>query len=295
MQVRPGRLVRLLGIALVIGIPASQAALYAANLDPVDMTSYLWAGEAWRTTGNPYTPAEVVVDGNPIYRYAPWFAVPWIWLSQLPDGVVGTSWAVLMAACGVLAVVPVLRAWGAIAIPLAAFFGGWLVAIGLNGNVQPALVALLAWGVERRWGPAAVAVAASLKAVPILYVIVYAGRGEWSRVAWTLGLTLVLVAPMLLFDIPALSVTAGESLSLFSASPFLWAVVAIASVVAAVLLARTRYAWLTAGVAVLAALPRAFVYDVTFLLPGLSERRTEEPARGQSGVTSRAPVADPAR
>lgn len=273
MVSRAARLLRLLGIALVIGLPLAQAILYAVDFDPVDMTSYLWAGEAWRTTGNPYAAAPVIEDGNPIYRYAPWFAVPWMVLSLLPTGLVEVLWAVAMVGCAVAAVVPVLRAWGAPAIPVAAFFGGWLVAIGLNGNVQPALIALLAWGVDRRWGPAAIAVAASLKGVPLLYVLVYAGRGEWVRVLVTLSLTAVLVGPMLLFDIPPLSTDAGESLSLFSTSPVLWLLVAFVSAAVALYAARTRYAWLAAGVAVLMALPRAFVYDLTFLLPGLSERR----------------------
>lgn len=286
MRFRPERFVRLLGVALVIGIPASQAVLYAVNFDPVDMSSYMWAGEAWRTTGNPYAPAEVVVDGNPIYRYAPWFAIPWIALSQLPVEVVEVGWAAAMVLCAVLAIVPVLRAWGPPAIPVAGFFVGWLVAVGLNGNVQPALIALLAWGVERRWGPAAIAVAASLKAVPLLYVVVYAGRGEWSRVAWTLGLTAVLVAPMLWFDIPEQSLAAGDSYSLLSVSPYLWFAVAVACVVAAFALARTRYAWLAAGLSVLMALPRAWVYDITFLLPGISERRVPDPATSNEAIGS---------
>jgi hypothetical protein len=263
---------RLIGLALVIGLPLSQVAAYAADFAPRDLASYLWAGEAWRTTGSPYTEAAVVVDGNPIYRYAPWFALPWIWLSHLPRPVIEVGWAAATSACAGLAVVPVLRAWGRRALPLAIFFFGWLMAIGLNGNVQPAVIALLAWGVDRRWGPVAIAVAASLKAVPILYVVVYAGRGEWSKVALTLGITAVLVGPMLLFDIPASSTDPGASYSLYATSPIAWAVVACACVVAAFLLARTAYAWLAAGLVTLMALPRAFVYDITFLLPGLSER-----------------------
>lgn len=292
MLSRPERIVRLLGIALVVGIPISQALQYATTFDPVDMTSYLWAGEAWRTTGSPYTAAETIVAGNPIYRYAPWFAVPWIWLSTWPEAIVEVVWATLMVACAIAAIVPILRAWGPRAIPVAGFFGGWLVGIGLNGNVQPALIALLAWGLGRRWGPAAIAIAASLKAVPILFVLVYAGRGEWARVAWTLGLTAILVAPMLLFDIPAVSTAAGESLSLFSVSPVLWLVVAAACAGAALALSRTRYAWLAAGLAALMALPRAFVYDLTFLLPGSSERIGRGDATEAVGTGA---AADPAR
>ena len=58
--------------------------------------------------------------------------------------------------------------------------------------------------------------------------------------------------------------------------------------IVAYLLARTRYAWLAAGVAVAMALPRAFIYDITFLLPGLSERRA---ATEQSGPPLDEPAA----
>lgn len=263
---------RLIALAIVLGVPLSQVVVYTLEFYPRDMASYVWAGEAWRTTGNPYTAAPVIIDDNPIYRYAPWFAIPWIGLSLLPEQVLELGWTAAMVGCALLAVVPLFRAFGVRAIPVAGFFLGWLIAIGLNGNVQPALVALLAWGVERRWGPFAIALAASLKAVPILYVIVYAGRGEWRKVAWTIGLTVPLVAPMLLFEIPALNLAAGESYSLFGVSPLVWGIVAAGCALVALAAARTRYAWLASGVAVLMSLPRAFIYDITFMLPGLSER-----------------------
>lgn len=277
------RLVRTLGLALVIGLPLSQVLLYAVAFEPADLQSYLWAGEAWRTTGNPYTQAPTIVDGNPIYRYAPWFAAPWIWLSTLPTDLVEVGWAAVMTVSAVLAVVPLFQAHGARALPVGGFFLGWLVAAGLNGNVQPALVALLAWGAPRNWGPAAIAVAASLKGVPILFALVYVGRREWGKAGWTAVLTVPLVAPMLLFDIPAVSTSAGQSYSLYATSPILWGAVAAGCAMITLVLARTRYAWLAAGTTVLMALPRAFVYDLTFMLPGLSERVTgmpREPAGG---------------
>lgn len=272
------RAMRLTALAIVIGVPLSQIVVYTSDFYPRDLASYLWAGEAWRTTGNPYTEAAVIVDDNPIYRYAPWFAIPWIWLSLLPTEVVEVGWAVAMACCAGLAVVPLFRTFGLRALPLGTFFFGWAVAIGLNGNVQPALIALLAWGVDRRWGPAAIAIAASLKAVPLLYVLVYAGRREWHKVLLTIAITIPLVAPMLLFEIPALNTAAGESYSLYGTSPVLWAAAAGACALATIGLARTRYGWLAAGVTVLMSLPRAFIYDITFLLPGLSERRSHADA-----------------
>jgi len=268
------RLVRVLGLSLVIGLPLSQVLIYAVAFEPADLESYLWAGEAWRTTGNPYAQAPMIIDGNPIYRYAPWFAVPWIWLSTLPTDLVEVGWAAVMTVSAVLAVIPLFQAHGARALPVGAFLLGWLVAAGLNGNVQPAVVALLAWGVPRSWGPGAIAVTASLKAVPILFALVYVGRGEWGRAVWTAALTVPLVAPMLLFDIPAVNTSAGQSYSLYATSPILWGAVAAGCAIISLVLARTRYAWLAAGTTVLMALPRAFVYDLTFMLPGLSERAT---------------------
>ena len=269
---------RLVATALLLGVALSQVIFYLMPFEPVDATSYTWAGEAWRTVGNPYAEAPTVVDGNPIYRYAPWFAVPWVWLSLLPHDVVERAWAVLMAACGVIAVVPMFQAHGVRALPFGGFMLGWLVAIGLNGNVQPAIVAVLAWTLERKWGPLAIAACASLKAVPILFAVVYAGRGEWRKVAVTVALTGVLVAPMLLFEIPGLSTAPGESYSLFATSPITWIVVAIGAVLATVAAARSRYAWAVAGTAVALALPRAFLYDVTFLAPGAPRSAAARPA-----------------
>ena len=267
------RAMRLVAMAIVIGVPLSQIVVYSTDFFPVDISSYLWAGEAWRTTGNPYAEAPLIVNDNPIYRYAPWFAVPWMALSLLPTQVVEYMWVAVMILCATLAVVPLFRSFGWRAFPVGGFFFGWLVAIGLNGNVQPALIAVLAWGLNRRWGPAAIAIAASLKAVPILYVLVYVGRGEWRKVAFTIAMAVALVAPMLLFKIPDVNTAAGTSYSLYGISPVLWGLIAIACAAIAVALARTRYGWLAAGTTVLMALPRTFIYDITFLLPGLSERR----------------------
>jgi hypothetical protein len=268
----PFRLARLLILAVVLGLPLSQVIIYTVQFNPVDTSSYIWAGEAWRTTGNPYSLSPEIVGDNPIYRYSPWFALPWIGLSLLPTRVVEVGWVMLMVSCAFIAVIPLFRAYGVTAIPVGGFFLGWLIAIGLNGNVQPAMIALLAWGVTRRWAPLAVAVCASLKAVPLFYILVFIGRREWRKVGWTILITGSLVAPMLLFEVPASSTSTGVSYSLFGVSPILWLVVAGLAAVLAVALARTKVAWIAGGAAVLLALPRTFLYDLTFLMPGLDER-----------------------
>lgn len=276
------RLPRLIATALLLGLAMSQVIAHAVPFEPTDASSYTWAGQAWRETGDPYAPAPVIVDDNPIYRYAPWFAVPWMLLSLLPHDVVERVWALCMVVCAFIAVVPVFRSYGPRAIPLGGFMLGWLIAIGLLGNIQPALIALLTWGVERRWGPVAVGVCASLKAVPLLFALVYAGRGEWKKAVTACGVTAALTAPMLLFEIPDLSTQPGASYGLFAMSPYLWMLTAVAGVVASLLFARSRYAWLAASTAVVLALPRAFFYDATFELVGATE-----PKPGRSKITPR--------
>jgi hypothetical protein len=159
------------------------------------------------------------------------------------------------------------------AVPFATLMLGLLVGMAASGNVQPLLVAWLVWGVERRSGPLWIALAASLKAVPLLYAIVYIGRRQWWRVAATVVVTALLTAPMLLFQLPPLVTDFGGSNSLSNVSLALWAAVAASAIVVAIFLAfrRSRYAWLAAGTAVVLALPRLFLYDTTFILPGVAE------------------------
>lgn len=270
---------RLVAIALAIGVPMSQWIVLAIRFNPEDVTSYLWAGEAWLTLGNPYAPADELIGFNPIYRYAPWFAVPWIWLSTLPQDAVGVGWTVLMVACAVAAVVPLFRAFGMAALPLGGFMLGWLLAIALQGNVQPAIVAALVWGLNTRFGPLVIAACASLKYTPILYVLVYVGRRDWRRATVTLGLTFALLGPMLLFEIPSLAFSTSGWPSLLRDAPLVWLLLLLVACVSTLWLARGRWSWPAAGLAVTLAFPRAFNYDVTFLLPGVAEAKTEDRQR----------------
>jgi hypothetical protein len=148
------------------------------------------------------------------------------------------------------------------------FFG-----MAAGGNVHGLMIAWLVFGVERRSGPIWIAVAASLKAVPILYVLVYAGRGEWRKVAETLAITAVLVAPMFFFDRPPLQSEFGISNSLAQIHPALfWGLAGLSVLVAVYVVFRLRrYAWLATGAAAYFCLPRVFLYDVTFILPGIAE------------------------
>ena len=65
---------------------------------------------------------------------------------------------------------------------------------------------------------------------------------------------------------------AGQAASLY-AVPVLYFVVGGLAVGATLALARTRYGWLAAATTVVLALPRLFVYDVTYLLVGADAPR----------------------
>jgi hypothetical protein len=142
------------------------------------------------------------------------------------------------------------------------------------GNVQPLLIAALMFGSRGRGGPLVVAACASLKVVPILMVLVDIRRGELKRAAITLGIFAVLVAPMLLHDLSGYSTAVGpRQLSLAQVWPGLWLAVALLSVLATIVLGRSRYRWLAAGVAMVLTLPRLLTYELSFLMVGMIEER----------------------
>lgn len=166
-----------------------------------DMQGYWDAGLRLRAGEPLYNPPPPgVVDQLGVYRHAPWFALTWVPLTFLPHGVVTLAWG--LAICAAIA----YMMWS-LATPLtpagvaAALLIGWLtLQTGMFGNVQSLMVAGLVWGLPRRSGPLWIAVAASLKITPLLFVLAYARQREWRRVAWTLGLTILLWAPALVFN-----------------------------------------------------------------------------------------------
>jgi hypothetical protein len=180
-----------------------------------------------------------------------------------------------MVAAALVSTIPLLRlgptGWAAFA-----FFFPLQLQGAVFGNVQPLLVLMLMWGVERRSGPLWIALGASLKAVPIALALVYAGRGEWRRAGIAAALTALLVAPMLLFDLSGYSTDPGPNQdSLAGVSLYLFVPIAIASLIAAYRLASTRYAWAAGAFAMIASLPRLLSYEATFMLAGLAQKRRD--------------------
>ena len=276
---RLARYARLVVVAVVIAITILNALWALMDWHLHDMNVYWTAGEQWRLTGNPYTLVPGTND-NSVYRYAPWFAALWVPLTELPRIVVNVGWSAILVATSFTAVWPLVRSGGRATFLLALLMWGIMFGMAAGGNVHGLMIAWLVFGAERRSGPVWIALAASLKVVPILYILVYAGRGQWRRAGLTVLLTGLLVAPMLLFDRPPLASEFGVSNSLWSIAPWLWiAAVPVCLAVAAYVAFRwNRYAWPTLGAIMNLILPRLFIYDVTFLLPGLAETIDRERA-----------------
>lgn len=217
-------------------------------------------------SGDPLYPA-VDPDSAAAYRYAPWFAAVMVPLLIVPEPIMKVAWAAaLLGASG--AVLWRLRgSWAGYA--LMGLVGAYLLRSAAYGNVQPFIVLALLLTVERRSGPVWIGLAASLKAVPLLFVLVYLGRREWARAAQAIGLTILLAAPMLLFDLASYPLAPGPGFTLLPLAPL--------AIVGAVVAARSRFRWAAAAMAVIASLPRLVVYDLSFLLVAVqSHHQTEK-------------------
>jgi hypothetical protein len=261
------RVARTVALAVVIGIGLFNLLQAVTNWTLSDAAAY-WNAALRLRDGLPLYPLLANVDASEVYRYAPWFAWATVPLSLLPVQVAGALWSAILLAASALALVPLVRARAWI---LVALFAPILVGISAVGNVQPLLIAPLVWSVERRSGPVWIGVAASLKIFPILFAAVYLGRREWSRAAIATAVAVALWAPAFLYDLRGYATDAGQAASLF-AVPALWLLLVGAGIVATLRLARGRFAWLAAGVDIVVALPRLFVYDVTFLMVGAAPR-----------------------
>ena len=261
-------------VATLIALAAWTEFNHAAALSSgSDMDAY-WEAALRLREGQPLYRPGLETDSD-LYRYAPWFAMLWVPLTFLPKDAVLLAWMTLCLAAAIASVAPLIRegvaGWAALAFLLPFQLEG-----AAFGNVQPLLVLALVWGAPRSSGPVWIALGASLKGAPLVLAAVYAGRGEWRRVAWTLGLTAALVAPMLLFDLSRYSTEiGGGQMSLMQVSPLLWAVVGLGTVGITVALARTRYAWLAGAIATMFALPRFLLYQVSFVVVGLARDRLE--------------------
>jgi hypothetical protein len=268
------RLSRLLVVALILGSAvglslALSGVGVAIGLFPPpelrDWHAYYAAAERLRE-GAPLFPAVADPNAETTYRYSPWFAVAWIPLTLLPREAAGVVWVGLMYAAVAVALVPLLRSGRLPAQLLAALMLPFLVQAADQGNVHPLLVAALVHGVDGRWGPIAIGVAASLKGFPILYAGHYALRRQWGHCLASLLVAAALLAPFLLTDLTHYPLLAGPTGSLNLISPLAWLAGAAIGIAAAVRFARSPAGWFATSLAIVLAMPRLVLYDMSYLL-----------------------------
>lgn len=270
LQLLRSRLPRMLVLAICIGYAFANVVWSVTAWEIPDVGAY-WNAALRLREGDQLYPPVSDVNASEVYRYAPWFAFSWIPLTYLPRPLVDALWSGALVVASVAVIVPPLKLRRAEVLAFTAVAGSFLILIASRGNVQPLMVAALVYGVDRRSGPLWIAACASLKATPILFALVYAGRGEWRKAALTVGLTATLVLPMLYFGVDDYTTDPGASHSLYSTSPLLYLAVAGASVAVAAYVAwrHRHWAWLAASIAVILCLPRYFPYEFTFLFVAL--------------------------
>ena len=267
---RVERVARFIATGIVLGWLAYTLASWFLAWNPADARAYYLAAERLRD-GEPLYPA-MHPDAHEVFRYAPWFAVAFLPFTLLPIEVATHAWSVAMLACAGLAVVPVLRLGGRAAVLLAALLGALLAETAMFGNAHPLVVAILSWTVARPSAPWWLAVATSIKLVPIGFVLPWLGLRRARDAAIAVGASVLLFLPMLAFDLSGYVTSPGEGLmSVYAASPVLWALTAAAAVIAAVWLAgrASPYAYVAAGAAMFLVPPRVSTAYLAFLLPAV--------------------------
>lgn len=258
-------------IGLLFATMLIRIALIATDWNLGDINAYWLAAERLKN-GEPLYLGSLDPDSYSVFRYAPWFAWLWVPLTYLPRLLVEVAWTAALAVAAGALLVGLARLRSAAAWALAMVMAPWLLSLVQVGNIQPFVVAALAFGISRRSGPLWIGITASLKAAPLLFALVYVARREWTKVVLAAVVTAVFLAPFLLYDLSGYETAPGRSYSLFYyASPVAWVVGAVASSVVAVGLAvrHSRYVWVAAAVAVMLVAPRTHVTYATYLLVGV--------------------------
>ena len=289
---RRRRWVGLLAIGLLLLFAIGDIWLRRFNWGFEDVRAY-WEAALRVREGLPLYRGPDDPNSYGVFRYAPWFAWMWVPLTYLPRQAAELLWGAALAASALAVLRALVRLRTAAAVALAVLLAPMFSSLVQVGNVQPLLVAVLAFGISRRSGPIWVALAASIKATPILYTFIYVARREWVRVAVSLLVTAVLLAPLLFADLSDYETNPGASFSLYYyVGPVAWAIAAAGSVVVAAWLAwrRSDWVWVATSVAVALCAPRAHVTYATFLAVGLLGGARDRIERRTLGAATRVAV-----
>jgi Glycosyltransferase family 87 len=282
-RIQPG--LKRLVIGLLFGTMLIRVALIATDWNFGDINAYWLAAERIKH-GEPLYLGSLNPDSYQVFRYAPWFAWVWVPLTYLPRHLVEVGWSVILGVASGWILVELLRLRSAAAVGLALILTPWLLSLVQVGNIQPLVVAALAFGMSRRSGPVWLGITAALKIVPGIFALVYVARREWRQVVLAIASSALFAAPFLLYDLSGYQTDPGRSYSLYYfVSPVAWVVGAVVSTLVAAVLAwrRSPYTWVAAAVAVMLAGPRTHVTYATYLVVGLLGGAADRIVRAKDG------------
>ncbi len=274
-----------LGIGLLIGAVVSQ------TVRP-DAEAYWLAAQRIRE-GLPLY-AGPRGDETEIYRYAPWFAYAWVPLTYLGHDLAFAVWRAILIVAILGGLWPLVRRPTPASITLAVLIGGLLISALPQANATPLMVGVLAMTLQTRAGPVLLGLAGSLKVFPLVLVAGYLAERRWRRAALAIGISAVLWLHLLAFDIHLFMQIGGASfylggVSLLDVSLLLWLPVALGCAVLLVsfVLHRSPWTWLAAGAAIPLAVPRVWLPDAAYVLPGAVALLRAIEARRQSRIRNR--------
>ena len=257
-------------VGVLLGIATAVVHL---SFDPLtDVHAYYDAAQRLNAV-QPLYPAGANVDAAEFYRYPPLLAILFRPLALLPFDQAALVWEGLMlvALFATLWILGIRRrstwiAAGLLGAPLA-----WTMSIGQ----AQALVTLL-MTIATPWS---LALATNLKLYPALAAVFWVGRKDWQHLlrflVWclALGVAQFLLEPSNSLDFVRQTnlglVGSINNLSPYAISPLLWAGLLVIGVVAALLLARTRWGWAAAVTLSVLAPPRLFLYAFSTLISTL--------------------------
>jgi hypothetical protein len=249
-----------------------------------DLATYQRAGQSLWATGDPWAEAASVPEDYR-YRYPPLLAMVIPVLGWPP------LWFTLIGVATAVPIVVAYRVGGrAGLLPPLLLIGAWGQQL-VNGNAQAIVIAILVLvPFTGRYGAMALALATMLKLHPALAVVWYAGRREWSNVAWFAAAMIALTVIQLpwipamirfyLADPVATETIPGMSLRALGPAPWILGTLSVG--ILALRFADSRHGWLLATVLQLVALPRVLLVNLALLLAAplpAADRRAESTAR----------------
>jgi hypothetical protein len=269
--VRQMRLV-LFGAAVVGALIGVNNFILHATTDPLADVRAYYDAAARLNAGVPLYEQSVDTNAAAFYRYPPLLAIAFRPLALLPYPLAAAIWETLLVAAFAWTVwrlgwrPPTWLALGMLAMPIV-----WSLVVG---QAQVLVTALLVVG-----APWAMALATHMKLLPALVALFWIGRREWRPLGWFVAWCGALFAVQLALE-PAATIAylgfpnlsqVGEvnNLSIYTASPLLWAALVALGVAAAAV-----------ALSVLAT-PRLLAYQLMTLLAALRAPAPETQDRVQ--------------